>query len=482
MIYNDVCPVDYLATKGNIEALDILLSQGASISDDGDSAVHKATYANQLDTVDFLLTNGATINQRDSFGYMPLHWAAANGTVQTISYLIKNGADLNAASKRGSTPLMFAIRNYNEVGIELLLSCGANINARGTDGKTPMHVAAAYGHVRMIQELSLRGASVDDLTISGMTPIHIAARHGEFEAVQALIDLGASVAVTPRYGETALHELFAPLCLELYVPPGELYLEPTIPYSRLIDDLDGNVKRIVQKLLDSGVGLNVPNIGNRETEFHVMANITEGVLEDKTRIFIAKSLAAEGVDTESRDKDGLTPLLKAATKASSLSINVLLRAGASPAAVTREGYTALHECVRNGMRFRASQACIQLLLWHKADVNATNVFGVTPLHLAAAAGNRAAVIRLVENGADPLRETVTGLLPAHWAIGHARVSTLAALLSLGGDSPTLTQHFDEVNPECSEALYRKIENTVAAFARRAEDPQGWADALRLSTE
>ena len=68
----------------------------------------------------------------------------------------------------------------------------------------------------------------------------------------------------------------------------------------------------------------------------------------------------------------------------------------------------------DGRQFYGSSsrdAIVERLLLHKAQVNAQNKAGLTPLHLAAFQGNSSVANCLIQYGADPLVTTFVPILP-----------------------------------------------------------------------
>jgi ankyrin repeat protein len=76
-----------------------LLEEGHDVNErglNGASVLHMAAVsAYGTQTVDLLLSRGATLNQTDDFGYTPLHRFIGNGNIQGITMLLAQGANAN---------------------------------------------------------------------------------------------------------------------------------------------------------------------------------------------------------------------------------------------------------------------------------------------------------------------------------------------------------------------------------------------------
>ena len=88
------------------------------------------------------LNAGADINQRDSEGYTPLHWAAYYGRVDAAQLLLDRGANPEIGDNSGRTALEVAIYYRHPNVAQHLVEKGANVNARDQDGWTPLDYAA----------------------------------------------------------------------------------------------------------------------------------------------------------------------------------------------------------------------------------------------------------------------------------------------------------------------------------------------------
>eukprot|EP00656_Telonema_subtile_P008521 TRINITY_DN13975_c0_g1_i2.p1 TRINITY_DN13975_c0_g1~~TRINITY_DN13975_c0_g1_i2.p1 ORF type:complete len:271 (+),score=48.58 TRINITY_DN13975_c0_g1_i2:136-948(+) len=78
------------------------------------------------------------VNQQNSIGKTPLHFATMGNHHEMAMILLTAGADPNAAGKHGRTPLHRAATNSRKDMVGLLLEFTADPNARDKDGHTPL--------------------------------------------------------------------------------------------------------------------------------------------------------------------------------------------------------------------------------------------------------------------------------------------------------------------------------------------------------
>ena len=168
----------------------------------------------QIETVKFLLANGADINERDKNGCTPLLSAltADKENKAMIALLVANKANVNARDiPTGITPLMCAVNGQQLDIVKLLLQNNADARAAGNKGKTkgvtPLSIAVTLGQTEIVRLLLVNKADANsvDNDDSDMTPLNNAVADGNINITRLLVSYGANINRKDIDGLTALH-------------------------------------------------------------------------------------------------------------------------------------------------------------------------------------------------------------------------------------------------------------------------------------
>ena len=209
-------------------AVRTLLQQGASVNAadaDGTTALHWASYRDDVETADMLIRAGANVNAANDLGATPLWTASLNGSAAMVRRLLEAGANPNAALLAGETPVMVAARSGSAVVVEQLLAKGANANARAVRGQTALMWAVAQKHADVVEVLLAHRADIharsdvwsEVMAVSphghpdynrpiphgGDTALMFAARAGDFASAKLLLAAGANVNDADAWGVSA---------------------------------------------------------------------------------------------------------------------------------------------------------------------------------------------------------------------------------------------------------------------------------------
>jgi len=217
------------AKAGDKEALQRLLAQkGVNVNatdGDGTTALHWASYHDDMDIANQLIRAGAKVNAANDLGATPLWAASQNGSEAMVRRLLEAGANPNLALLAGETPIMVASRGGYPNVVELLAARGANVNARGSRGQTALMWAVSEKHPNVVKVLLARGADLRaksdvwsqvmavephgylpynrNIPAGGETPLMFAARVGDLESAKILVAAGANVNDTDAWGVSA---------------------------------------------------------------------------------------------------------------------------------------------------------------------------------------------------------------------------------------------------------------------------------------
>lgn len=192
---------------------------------DGTTALHWASYHDDVESAELLIRAGAKVNAATDLGVTPLWTASLNASTAMVAKLLEAGANPNAALVVGETPLMVAARSGNPEVIEQLLAKGANANARAARGQTALMWAVSQKHANVVKVLLAHGADVHArseawsqmmavpphghlgynrmIPHGGDTALMFAARVGDLDSATLLVAAGANINDSDAWGVSA---------------------------------------------------------------------------------------------------------------------------------------------------------------------------------------------------------------------------------------------------------------------------------------
>lgn len=135
-----------------------------------------------------------------------------------------------------------------------------------------------------------------------------------------------------------------------------------------------------------------------------------------------------GVDVDTRDERGWTPLTISSFDGYEHLAGLLIRHGARVRVTDKQGYTPLHWAA-----FQGHHQVVDLLIRQGADVNAASQSGWTPLMQAATRGQLIAAARLLAKGAFVNAATRDGWTALHKAAANGHAAVVGLLLAKGAN-------------------------------------------------
>ena len=226
----DIPPLVAGAKDADWDAVRTLVGQGVDVNTayaDGTTALHWASYWDNVEIADLLIRAGADVNAATDLGVTPLWPASQNGSASMVQRLLEAGGDPGAALLSGETLVMTAARSGSPDLVRGLLTAGADPNASATRGQTALMWAAGQDHSGVVEVLLEYGADVlarsevrtqlmktdkaqesnpdytGWVTQGGNTALVFAARSGNLRSVELLVEAGAEVNQTAAFGISA---------------------------------------------------------------------------------------------------------------------------------------------------------------------------------------------------------------------------------------------------------------------------------------
>ena len=241
-----------------------------------------------------LVARGVDVNEKDEEGVTPLMRAASAGRGEVVSVLVASGAEVDAKTNGGVTPLMMAaLGGYADAVAPLLAK--ANPNAKDNQGRTALMAAATSGNAAVVDALIAAGAEIAAADAAGSTALTYASAEGKAAVIVALQRRGA------RPGDN-----------DMLLAAGQCNTD------------------IVRSYLGAGMKPTIERGGT--TLLHAAAGNN---CADTVQLLIER-----GAQTNVKDGDGWTPLIKAAQGGFIEVVRVLLAHDADISIADGNGRTA----------------------------------------------------------------------------------------------------------------------------------------------
>ncbi|MFH0822774.1 MAG: ankyrin repeat domain-containing protein [Pseudomonadota bacterium] len=367
------------AISGRADIAGLLLSAG---SDLGNRAAHDKNLVLEVvrwgseDMLKLIADIGADLHSGTRIGAPIIH-AGIHGRTEAVRVLLDRGADVNAVAAYGRrTVLMNAARDgYLDI-VRLLADGGAVLDARDGMGNTALGEAAENGHSEIVRLLLRKGAGVNGdkypSTVPGVeaggqgdataprwlrqndTPLVRASRNSDVEAVRLLLENGA----TGGGVGAALH--------------GRHLAVVEILLAGNVDSNDWSVAlvqyaykgnlRLVQWWLKKDEELfqgreETRGHGPEETLFPALYFAAAGGHAEIVKLLLSKAAFLVNVQAD----DGTTVVMKAASRAPTALVKLILEHGPDLNIKDKRGRTALDHAEHRG-----DADIIELLKSHKA--------------------------------------------------------------------------------------------------------------------
>ena len=373
------------AIGGHLDVLEFLDEIGFTSFNNADSfgklPLHYAAEADNFSVIPFLLQKN-DVNSGDRYDNTALHLAAVNGSVNSVKLLLESGnVNIEQRNKFDRTPL-FAAVSASENGIALfLMQHGANPNTTAGDTTLIMEAISCGSRDLVAQLCKMEGVDIFRVDSKGWSPVHYAAQLGDVHSLSIL--------------ESTNHEaIFAPTSngrVAIDLAAIWNHREIIVYYSQQHDetdfmnkDIDGNtamhhaIRRghtsVVRELLEL-----VPQCLNErnkkgQTPLHL-------AIEGWKLDLVAEFILSGTCDLQIKDWKGRTPFLLAVSLAQSDTVDLLLTEQKSldPNDTDNKGNTAAH--LAAGLN-----SAKVLMILHSSelfDFDIKNSSNMTPFDIAA---------------------------------------------------------------------------------------------------
>ena len=429
-------PLDLAAQRGHVGIMQALLahlekSKSNRTSQNKQSALSVACFLGHRNVAKVLLEHELDVNKITN-DFTALGFAAANGRDNCVSLLVSYNANVNMRDNSNHTALVYAVMNKHEACVSTLLEANADVNMQ-YNNRTLLHMAAnTIGNGSCLRLLLEKKPNVEAKFEGDFTPIF---QCTDIDCLQVLLEYGADINAKCTLGRTVMH-------YSCFNRPQEM-VKLLLDKNADVNACDANketplhiachAKRagIVELLLDHGADMTVTStIGLTPLQLAVLNGDVGSVKQFlmKTRPLNISGLdklstgpVSQHIGTELKERlltwdydwNGISvsPLMCAVYKKHTFITKLLLESGAQVNLSNQYGISALHIAA-----LQNTYDILALLLGQGANANGVALNNkVSSLHLACLYGDEKSIELLLKNGSTTVEKTTDGCNVQHYS-------------------------------------------------------------------
>ncbi len=223
-----------------------------------------APHLENYSLINYFLTKGASLNDKDGNGNGIFEYAAKGGNTSFLKILIDNGVEKSINAMIFASQGLRRKKNTLET-YTFLEKLGVKVNAIDKNGRNPLHAIAYSNKDLAIYKYFLsKGVSVNLQDKEGRTPFMNAANNNDLEVLKLLVKEVKNINLKDKNGRTAL----------------------TMAVNR-------NNINVIKFLLKKGADINTIDNNNNTLSYYLINNFKKGkeeVFEDKLKILENQNL------------------------------------------------------------------------------------------------------------------------------------------------------------------------------------------------
>ena len=429
----------------------------------------------------------------------PLQYAIFKCNTNIINTLLKYGADISRKDSLGNNALMYASSYANAEVIDTLLNYSSNsYRVVDINGDTPLHNAALLGNTNTLTALMNRTPiNINAQNIDGNTPLHLAVKNHNTNTYRFLLLKGADYTIKNYDGKTASDLLYED-GIEGIESITNSFNNNTIPYNDIEQNNDADsynlnnnefnevrvafADDLIYEYSDEGSAdydYVEPDTDDDYSEiYEANKSIFDAIYNDN----IAGILKAvsNGVNINSKNKEGFTPLLyainydkleavKALLSFSNIDIEMPLNNYSNTYSVKGKNFSG--EVLFNGTTplqyavYKGNTNAVNLLIENSADIRKKDYNGYSSLFYASAFCNPDMIHFLLTKDSSLTREkSLSGRTVIHYAAMYGNDEAISYYLS--NTFLSINAQDNDGNTPLHYAIEKGYNSTVNLLVRR----------------